>query len=118
TGKSSQDAVERAGRLLRTPGEGVQRAVMAFEAFLNLPPGKTDAVFLQACRYTPSPQELYLAVPFRPPTSAAGSAVFRPKFFACEDDPPSPDLLAAFTHGTSLYPPGHAVWMRHLDESR
>jgi hypothetical protein len=118
TGTSSQEAVERAGRLLRSPGQGVQRAVMAFEAYLNLPPGKTDAIFVQACQYQPQVQELYLAVPFRAVKSPGGFAVFRPKFFAYEDEPPRPELLTAFMQGIPLHPPGHEVWMKHLDESR
>ena len=118
TGASTQDAVERAGELLRRPAKGVLRAVLVFEAFLNLPPAKTDAIFLQACQYQPDAQQLHLAVPFRPPTSPDGFAVFRPKFFAYEDQALSADLFAAFMHGTSLHPSGHAVWVGHLNESR
>jgi hypothetical protein len=118
TGTSSQEAVARAGRLLERPAKGVVRAVMVFEAYLNLPPGKTDAIFLQACQYRPKEQQLQVAVPFRLPTSPDGFAVFRPKFIAYEDEVPSADLLAAFLKGTSLHPAGHAVWVRHLAESR
>ena len=52
--------------------------MLAFEAYLNLPPGRTDAIFLRACCYQPELQDLYVAVPLRAATSPGGFAVFRP----------------------------------------
>ena len=52
-GKSSQEAVRKAESLMKKPVMGALRAVIAFEAFLNLPPGKTDAIFPHACCYQP-----------------------------------------------------------------
>src|SRR5271167_54948 len=66
TGKSSEDAVKKGEALMKKPVPGARRAVLAFEAFLNLPPGRTDAIFLHACCFQPESQELYVAVPFRP----------------------------------------------------
>src|SRR5580698_10446400 len=57
-GKSSQEAVGKAESLMKKPVKGAMRAVIAFEAFLNLPPGKTDAIFLHACCYQPELQEI------------------------------------------------------------
>jgi hypothetical protein len=42
----------------------------------------------------------------------------RLKLIAYEDALPRPDTLDAFLRGVALYPPGHAVWREHLDESR
>jgi hypothetical protein len=117
-GKSSEEAVAQVERLMDGMGPGTLRAVMAFEAYLNLPPGKTDAIFLHARQYVPEIQEIHVAVPFRMPKTRGGFAVFRPKFIAYEDAPPTPDALAAFNRGVTLYPPGDAVWRKHLDESR
>jgi hypothetical protein len=117
-GRSSEEAVGKAERLLEKPAPGSLRAVLGFEAYLNLPPGKTDAIFLHARQYVPEAQEIYVAVPFRTPTSPGGFAVFRPKFIAYEDAPPPPGALEAFLRGVTLYPPGDAVWRKHLDESR
>ena len=36
---------------------------MAFDAYLNLPQGRTDAIFLQACQYVPLAKAILLAVP-------------------------------------------------------
>jgi len=118
TGKSSQEAVAKGERLMKEPVSGACRAVLAFEAYLNLPPGKTDAIFLHACCYQPEPKALFVAVPFRTAKAAGGFAVFRPKFIAYEDDPPPPDALESFRRGVALHPPGQAVWNKHLDESR
>jgi hypothetical protein len=117
-GNSSEEAVAKAERLMDQPVSGACRAVLAFEAFLNLPPGKTDAIFLQAFSYRPKPQALHVAVPFRAANSPGGFAVFRPKFFAYEDDSVPPGALDAFRRGVALHPPGQAVWNKHVDESR
>lgn len=118
TGKSSQDAVAQGERLLKKPVAEACRAVLAFEAFLNLPPSKTDAIFLQACCYRPEPQALHVVVPFRAAKTRDGFAVFRPKFIAYEDDAVPPGAREAFWRGVALHPPGQAVWDRHRDESR
>jgi hypothetical protein len=118
TAKSSEEAVKKGEKMMKNPVPGARRAVLAVEAFLNLPPGKTDAIFLHGRNYKPQRSELYIAVPFRPPDKPGGFAVFRPKFIAYEDDPPPPDALDDFRRGVALHPPGQKVWTAHLDESR
>ncbi|MBW3597734.1 MAG: hypothetical protein KY475_10720 [Planctomycetes bacterium] len=118
TGKTSQAAVAKGEKLLVNPGRGTRRAVLAFEAYLNLPPARTDAIFLRACGYRPSRESLLVAVPFRPRKSPGGFAVFRPKFIAYEDSPPPPDVLDDFLRGIALHPTGQKIWQAHLDESR
>jgi hypothetical protein len=118
TGTSSEDAVAKGEKLMKKPVAGARRAVLAFEAFLNLPPGKTDAIFLHARGFQPESQELYVAVPFRAANNPGGFAVFKPKFIAYEDDPVKPGALDAFLRGVALHPPGQKVWKAHLDESR
>ena len=117
-GDSSQDAVAKGEKLMKEPVAGALRAVLAFEALLNLPPSQTDAIFLRAYCYKPEPQELTIAVPFRPAKSPKGFAVFRPKFIVNEDAAVKVGALEAFLRGVSLNPPGQAVWNAHLDESR
>jgi hypothetical protein len=118
TGSSSKEAVMKAEKLMQKPVPGARRTVMAFEAYLNLPPGRTDAIFIHGRWYQPESKELYVAVPFRAVKNPGGFAVFRPKFIAYEDDPPDPAILADFLRGVALYPPGQTVWTAHLDESR
>jgi hypothetical protein len=118
TGKTSQEAVTKASRLMEKPAPEAQRSVMAFEAYLNLPPGRSDAIFLRGCCYQPEPQELIVAVPFRLASHPQGFAVFKPKFIAFEDDPVKVGALEAFFRGVAMHPPGKTVWSAHLDESR
>jgi hypothetical protein len=118
TGPSSQKAVAKAEKLMKKPSPGARRAVLAVEAFLNLPPGKTDAIFLHARCFEPEPSKLFIAVPFRAANAAGGLAVFRPKFIASEDEGVPPSALDAFWRGVALHPTGQAVWTAHLDESR
>jgi hypothetical protein len=118
TGSSSEEAVGKAEKLMKQPPAGARRAVLAFEAYLNLPPSRTDAIFLHARHYQPETQQLLVAVPFRAAKDPLGFAVFRPKFIAYEDDPVKPIALEAFLRGVALSPPGEKVWRAHLDESR
>jgi hypothetical protein len=103
-GRSSEKAVAKAERLLEKPAPGALRAVMAFEAYLNLPPGKADAIFLHARQYVPEAQEIYVAVPFRTPKSRGGFAVFRPKFIAYEDAPPAARCARRLPAGRDALP--------------
>lgn len=118
TGHSSEEAVAKGEKLMQRPPSGARRAVLAFEVFLNLPPGKTDAIFLHACCFRAEPQRLYVAVPFRAANRPGGFAVFRPKFIMYEDETLAPGTLDDFLRGVALYPPGQVVWKAHLDESR
>jgi hypothetical protein len=118
TGISSEDAVAKGEKLMNKPGTGAARAVLAFEAYLNLPPGRTDAIFLRACCFQPGSQDLYVAVPFRAANNPSGFAVFRPKFLAYEDEPVELGALDAFMRGVALHAPGNMVWKAHLHESR
>jgi hypothetical protein len=118
TGGSSEEAVKKGERLMKKPAPGARRAVLAVEAYLNLPPGKSDAIVLHGLNYYPEQKDLYVAVPFRLAKAPGGFAVFRPKFIAYEDDPVPPGALEAFFRGVALHPPGQAVWTAHLDGSR
>ncbi len=115
---TSEEAVGKATQLMDDLGSGTLRAVMAFEAYLNLPPGKTDAIFLEARQYAPVRQQVFVALPYRPSSSHDGFAVFRPKFIAYEDNAPPLSALHDFFQGAKLHPPGDAIWRKHLDESR
>ncbi len=117
TAKSSEQAVEKAEKLMTKATPGARQAVMGFEAYLNLPPGKTDAIFLHACSYQPEPQEIHVAVPFRLAKHRLGFAVFRPKFIAFEDAPPPLTALDAFMRGVELSP-GKEIWKAKFDNSR
>jgi hypothetical protein len=117
-GQSSEEAVRTGERLIKQRAPGARRAVLAVEAYLNLPTGRTDAIFLHARCYKPEQQALMIAVPFRPASHPDGFAVFRPKFIAYEEGAIQPSWLDAFRRGVRMHAPGDKVWRDHLDESR
>ena len=115
---SPQKAASRGENLLRTNAGGAERGVMAFDAYLNLPQGRTDAIFLQARQYVPLTQAILLAVPYRHASHPRGFAVHRPKIFAYEEGPlPEADLVAAFFRGVDGHEKGGKFWYEHYDAS-
>jgi hypothetical protein len=104
--------------MLKANADRAVRGVMAFDACLNLPQGRKDAIFLQACEYVPQVKQLLLAVPYRHASKPGGFAVHRPKLFAFEDEPlPETDLIAAFFDGVEKHKVDGKFWREHYDES-
>ena len=113
-----QKAVSQGEEILVANADGAERGVMAFDAYLNLPQGRTDAIFLQARQYAPDSRPLLMAAPYRRPSKPGGFAVYRPKIFAFEDKPlPEADLVAAFFQGVDRHETGGAFWRAHTDDS-
>jgi len=115
---SPEKAASQGEKILRTNAGGAERGVMAFDAYLNLPKGRTDAIFLQAWQYLPLAQHIMLAVPYRHARKPGGFAVHRPKLFAFEDDQlPGTELVSAFFLGVDRHQKGGKFWQEHYDES-
>jgi hypothetical protein len=112
-----QQAAFKGETILRTNAGGAVRGVMAFDAYLNLPPGRTDAIFLQACQYDPQPQRILLAVPYRHASKPGGFAIRRPKFIAFDEkELPEAEVVAAFFRGVDKHEKGGPFWQEHYDE--
>jgi hypothetical protein len=115
---NGEKAARQGEEILEANADGAERGVMAFDAYLNLPKGRTDAIFLQARQYAPAIRPILLAVPYRGPSKPGGFAVHRPKFFAFEDEPlPEAELVAAFFQGVDRHETGGAFWRKHTDDS-
>lgn len=115
---SPQKAAARAERMLRANADGAARGVMAFDAYLNLPQGRSDAIFLQAWQYVPPAPPVVLAVPYRHARSPRGFAVHRPKVLVVEGEPlPEADLVAAFFRGVDGHEKGGKFWYEHYEDS-
>ena len=115
---SPQKAAAKAEKILKANADGAERGVMAFDAYLNLPQGRTDAIFLQAWQYVPPAQPIILAVPYRHVNKPGGFAVHRPKFFAFEDERlPAADLVTAFFQGVDRHEKGGPFWQEHYEDS-
>jgi hypothetical protein len=113
-----QKAVIKGEQILLANADGADRGVMAFDAYLNLPKGRKDAIFLQACQYTPQPQRIVMAVPYRHARNKGGFAVHRPKVFTFEDEPrPTAELITAFFRGVDKHEPGGKFWHQHYEDS-
>ena len=90
TGNSSEDAVAKGEKLMEKPVPGARRAVLAFEAFLNLPPGKTDAIFLHACCFRPGCKSFMSRSPSARPTAPAALRCSAPNSSHMRTIPSSP----------------------------
>jgi hypothetical protein len=111
-------AAKKGDNLLRKNVHRAERGVMAFDAYLNLPQGRSDAIFLQARQLVPQVRELLFAVPYRHLTKPGGFAVHRPKLIAFDDEPlPEPELVAAFYQGVDRHETGGKFWKEHFLDS-
>lgn len=113
------DGVRMGKEALRDNTNNAVRAVLVYDAFLNLDTGRVDALVVEAVSYGPQAGTLTLAVPYRPSDSPAGFAVHRPKFVEVTGVPETEqDALAdAFFDGVDSHEEAAAVWNAHLDDS-
>ncbi len=114
-----EQAAHEGEDILMENADGTLRGVMAMDAYLNLPKGRSDAIFLQARQFEPPARPLLMAVPYRHPNKPGGFAVHRPKIFAFDDEPPLPEaeLVAAFFDGVDKHETGGKFWNQHYDGS-
>jgi hypothetical protein len=103
-------------RLLENPDQ-IQRAALAFDGYITLPDGKTDAVFIEAREYGGGDALPFeIAIPYRNAKSPGGFAVYRPKLMTKLDNAES--LLKAFWSGVDSHDQAAEVWTKHIDQSR
>jgi hypothetical protein len=114
-----EEAVGLAQQALENNEKGATRAVAVFDALITLDDGKTDALILQARKYSEPECRLEMAVPYRTPDSPEGFAVHKPKFLSVEGgDVDYSQLAVAFFNGVDSHEEAAKVWNAHLDESR
>src|SRR5262249_10146476 len=115
---SPEKAASKGEEILKTNAGGAECGVMGFDAYLNLPKGRIDAIFLHARQYVPSARPVLLAVPYRHARKPGGFAVHRPKLFAFEGEQmPDADVVAAFFDGVSKHETGGQFWQEHYEDS-
>lgn len=115
-----QEAVERGQRWLKTNPQSASRAVLVFDAFVELEDGRSDALVVEARNYGPGPSAFTMALPYRPVDRPGGFAVHRPKLLSIDGiaDDAVEELVESFFRGVDGHERGAAVWNDHLDESR
>lgn len=112
----AQQAVDLGRKQLADNARKAVRAAFAFDGYITLADGKTDAIFVEARGYgRRDPIEFNIAIPYR--NASAGFAVYRPKVLTV----PRGDqkaLLEAFWAGVDSHEEAAAVWSAHIDQSR
>jgi hypothetical protein len=104
---------------LRDNPDAAARAVLIFDAYMDLQSGKTDALIVEARRYFPHVGSIQVGVPYRSAGAAQGFAVHRPKFLKWEspETPSLPVIAGAFFQGIEEHRDGNALWQRAFDPS-
>lgn len=95
------------------------RAVLAFDGYVHLDTGKTDAVIVEAVEYGAERSSMTIAVPYRPAQAALAFAVHRPKFLKVTGiaEPDYAALGDAFYAGVDSHPQAAEIWNSHLDQT-
>ena len=119
TERIEESVVQGREQLLKNP-QHAARAALAFDGYVTLPDGKTDAVFIEAREYSASgAQPFEIAIPYRSAKAAGGFAVYRPKLVKVPPDMTDCNaLLDAFWHGVDSHTKAAEVWNAHIDQSR
>lgn len=114
---SPEQAAHKGERILRANAGGAARGVMAIDAYLNLPPGRTDAVFLQACQFVPDARQMVLAVPYRHASKPGGFAIHRPRIIVFDEQQiPEAEVIAAFFRGVDRHETGGPFWQKYYED--
>ena len=105
-----EDSVEQARQAFTSNPREVVRLVLAYDGYITLPDGKTDAIFFVA-RDVATGETLEGEVPYRAVGTPPGFAVFKPKLSV-------PEAGGGFFDGVDAHVEGAQVWNAHLDQSR
>ena len=114
-----EDGVAQAHEQLEANPDEHARAVMVYDGYLDLPGGRTDALFVIIRDYDAPETTLSMAVPYRHADSEEGFAVHRPKFVDWHGagEPDYAAFGAAFYRGVGAHDEAAAVWAEYADES-
>jgi hypothetical protein len=115
---SLEEAVKTGLERLKTNPDGAQQQVFAYDAFVKLASGRTDAVVVEVRANSTPPFLASLVVPYRAANHAAGFAVYRIKLMSSNaDDDLQAMLMDHFYAGVHEAQQGVRVWRKYLDES-
>jgi hypothetical protein len=119
-GSTLEDSVASGESWLRANPEGVDRAVLVYDALVTLPVGtKRDALLAHAVEYAEGARSVEILVPYVPGGTAAGFRVGSPKVrnrtnFTDADFEP---FFAQFWASAKGHTDAAKVWAKHLDDS-
>jgi hypothetical protein len=113
-----EDGVAQGRKAMADDKRRSGRAAFAFDGYITLADGKTDAVFVEA-RDHASGQPFVIAIPYRHQKSKGGFAVYKPKLLEVpESGADANALIEAFWRGVDSHEKAAPVWNKHLDQSR
>jgi len=115
-GDDYKQVVDEGRALLESNPERYDRMVLVFDGYIDLPSGRTDAVFVEARSYFPL-VSFSLAIPYRNANRAEGFAVHRPKLLSWPESEPVEVVARWLQDGIASHAEANEVWSRHLDES-
>jgi len=106
---------------LESNPDNLDRAVLLFDGYCNLPDRNVDALIVEIDDYAHPRQTLRLALPYRSVTCAAGFAIHRPILIFEDSDDINESLSQvlgqALIDGAEAYSEGFEIWKQHQDES-
>lgn len=116
-GEELQECVARARAALESNPDGDAVAAVLYDAYVNLPEGKTDAIVVEATDYA-SGSRTVVAIPYRHASHPGGFAVFCPRVLALPHGGDLQSVADALRRGIGKHEKAAEVWSRYLDESR
>jgi hypothetical protein len=114
---SVEEAVKTGLERLKTNPDGAQQQVFAYDGFVRLASGRTEAVVVEVRANSTPPFLASLVVPYRVASHADGFAVYRIKLMSSNaDDELQTLLMDHFYAGVHEVQQGVRVWRKYLDE--
>jgi len=112
TDRIEESLAQGRDQLMQDP-HGAARAALAFDGYITLPDGKTDAVYVEARDYSAGgPFSFEIAVPYRNKPDVARFTVYRPKLLKVPQLETCESLLKAFWNGVRLAREGRRLLER------
>jgi hypothetical protein len=116
-GSTLEDSAASGRSWLAHNPDGVDRALLVFDAMLTVGDKKTDALFVRAVEYGATPLSVEIAIPYVPGGTAAGFRVGSPKVLANEGIGEAwESFFAQFWKGVKSHGEAAKVWAEHLDD--
>ena len=117
-GTTLEDSVASGRAWLAANPEGVERAVLIFDAYLTVGDRKMDALFVRAVEFGDQPITVEIALPYKPGGTAEGFRVGSPKVLANEGIGESWDeFFAQFWKGVKSHAEAATAWANALDDT-
>lgn len=117
-GSTLEDSVASGRSWLASNPEGVDRAVLVFDAYLTIGDKKTDALFVRAVEYGDKPISVEIALPYKPGGTAEGFRVGSPKVISNEGLGDGwEEFFAQFWKGVKSHAEAATTWANALDDT-